>query len=184
MTTSVLNTGLTAGTWNLDPVHSSIGFSVRHMMVSKVRGSFDEFTGQITIAEDGEASVVADIQVASISTGNDQRDAHVRSADYFEVETHPVATFRSTGVRAGRGDAYVLTGEFTLRGVTKTIELDLELTGVGTGPQGAPVAGFEATTVLNRKDFGITVDMPIDGGGVAVGDKITITIDAQAHLAS
>ncbi|WP_182346413.1 YceI family protein [Tomitella gaofuii] len=183
MTTSVRDAGLTAGTWNLDPVHSSIGFSVRHMMVSKVRGNFDEFTGQITISDEGEATVVADINVGSINTGNDQRDAHVRSADYFEVETHPVATFRSTGIRA-KGDAHVLTGEFTLRGVTKPIEMDLELTGINPGTGDGPIAGFEASTVLNRKDFGITLDMPLDGGGAAVGDKITISIDAQARLAA
>ena len=183
MTASVLDTGLTAGTRNIDPAHSTIGFSVRHMMVSKVRGSFDDFTGQITITDGGEAAVVADIKVGSLSTGNDQRDEHVRSADFFEAETHPVATFRSTGLHA-KGDDYVLTGEFTLRGVTKPVELDLEFTGINPGTGDGPIAGFEASTVINRKDFGITFDMPLDGGGAAVGDKVTISIDVEASPAS
>jgi polyisoprenoid-binding protein YceI len=112
MTTAT--TQLSTGTWAIDPVHSSIAFSVRHLMVSKVRGTFDQFSGAIVVAEDGTPSVTADIAVDSINTGNEQRDAHVKSADYFEAETHPTATFRSTGVRAD-GDDYVVDGEFTLR---------------------------------------------------------------------
>lgn len=175
MTTSALEAGLTTGTWNIDPVHSTVGFSVKHMMVSKVRGTFDEFTGQISVDGAGEASVVADIKVESLNTSNERRDEHVRSADYFSVDEHPVAHFRSTSV-THNGETYVLVGDFTLRGHTKQVEMDLELTGVH-----GDVAGFEATAVINRKDFSITTDMPLDGGGKAVGDKITITIDAQAR---
>jgi polyisoprenoid-binding protein YceI len=179
MTAAIGTTQLSAGTWAIDPVHSTIGFSVRHLMVSKVRGKFDTFSGAITIAEDGTPSVNADIAVDSINTGNEQRDAHIKSADFFEVEKYPVASFRSTGVRSA-GDHYVLDGEFTLKGVTKAISLDLEFNGVNPGMGHGEVAGFEASVVLNRKDFGINLDMPLETGGTVVGDKVTITLDIEA----
>ncbi|NHU44845.1 YceI family protein [Rhodococcus sp. A14] len=172
---------LTAGTWAIDTVHSTVGFSVRHLMVSKVRGTFNDFTGAITVAEDGTAAVTAEIQVASIDTKNTDRDAHVKSADFFDAEQYPTATFTSTAVRA-KGDDYVVDGEFTLHGVTRPVELALEFNGVNPGMGNGPVAGFEATTVLNRKDFGITIDMPLEGGGAVVGDKITITLEIEAGL--
>ncbi|WAM17080.1 YceI family protein [Rhodococcus sp. JS3073] len=172
---------LTAGTWAIDTVHSTVGFSVRHLMVSKVRGTFNDFTGAITVAEDGTAAVNAEIQVASIDTKNTDRDAHIKSADFFDAEQYPTATFTSTAVRA-KGDDYVVEGEFTLHGVTRPVELALEFNGVNPGMGNGPVAGFEATTVLNRKDFGITIDMPLEGGGAVVGDKITITLEIEAGL--
>ena len=172
---------LTAGTWAIDTVHSTVGFAVRHLMVSKVRGTFDDFTGAITVAEDGTAAVTAEIQVASIDTKNTDRDAHIKSADFFDAEQYPTATFTSTAVRA-KGDDYVVEGEFTLHGVTRPVELALEFNGVNPGMGNGPVAGFEATTVLNRKDFGITIDMPLEGGGAVVGDKITITLEIEAGL--
>ncbi|MDN5759112.1 MAG: YceI family protein [Tomitella sp.] len=183
MTTSVQNTDLTAGTWAIDPAHSTVGFTVRHLVVSKVRGTFDEFSGQITISEDGKPSVEAEVRVDSVNTRNAQRDEHIRGADFFEVESHSVATFRSTSVQP-KGDDYVLTGELTLRGVTKEIELDLEFLGVNPGMGNGPVAGFEAATTLNRRDFGITIDTPLEGGGAVVGDKIGITIEIEAGLQS
>lgn len=124
--------GLTAGTWAIDPVHSTVGFSVRHLMVSKVRGTFENFSGTIVVAEDGTATANAEIQVDSISTKNADRDAHIKSADFFDAEQFPVATFTSTGVRADGSDL-VLAGDFTLRGVTKPIELKLEFNGVNPG---------------------------------------------------
>jgi polyisoprenoid-binding protein YceI len=148
-------------------------------MVSKVRGHFENFSGAIVVAEDGTPSVTAEIAVDSISTNNDQRDAHIKSADFFEVEKHPTATFRSTGVRPD-GDDYVLDGEFTLKGVTKPISLHLEFNGVNPGIGHGEVAGFEASIVLNRKDFGIDIDMPLETGGTVVGDKITITLGIEA----
>ncbi|UNM98338.1 YceI family protein [Rhodococcus opacus] len=172
---------LTAGTWAIDTVHSTVGFSVRHLMVSKVRGTFNDFTGAITVAEDGTAAVTAEIQVASIDTKNADRDAHIKSADFFDAEQYPTATFTSTAVRT-KGDDYVVDGEFTLHGVTRPVELALEFNGVNPGMGNGPVAGFEATTVLNRKDFGITIDMPLEGGGAVVGDKITITLEIEAGL--
>lgn len=173
--------GLTAGTWVIDPVHSNVGFTVRHLVVSKVRGSFENFSGAITVAQDGTASVNAEIDVKSINTKNADRDAHVRSADFFDAEQFPVATFTSTDVRAD-GDDYIVTGDFTLHGVTRPVDLKLEFNGVNPGMGQGPVAGFEATTVINRKDFGISIEMPLEGGGAVVGDKITITLEIEAGL--
>ncbi|TWH24183.1 polyisoprenoid-binding protein YceI [Rhodococcus rhodochrous J45] len=173
--------GLTAGTWAIDPVHSNVGFTVRHLVVSKVRGTFENFSGAITVAEDGTASVNAEIDVKSINTKNADRDAHVRSADFFDAEQFPVATFTSTDVRAD-GDDYIVTGDFTLHGVTRPVDLKLEFNGVNPGMGQGPVAGFEATTVINRKDFGISIEMPLEGGGAVVGDKITITLEIEAGL--
>jgi polyisoprenoid-binding protein YceI len=172
-------TELSTGTWAIDPVHSSVNFSVRHLMVSKVRGHFGVFSGAITVAEDGTPSVSADIDVTSLSTGNDQRDAHVKSADFLDVEKFPTATFRSTAVRAN-GDDYVVDGDFTLKGITKPISLALEFNGVNPGMGNGRVAGFEASVVLNRKDFGVDIELPLETGGVVVGDKVTITLEIEA----
>ncbi|MGC4962692.1 YceI family protein [Gordonia sp. DT218] len=178
MTTAV-TAPIAAGTWAIDPTHSAVAFSVKHLMVSKVRGNFETFSGTITIAEDGTPAVQAEIDVTSISTGNEQRDGHIKSADFFDAEKFPKATFVSTSV-APKGDDYVLTGDFTLRGVTKTVDLELEFNGVSPGMGNGPVAGFEAKTVLNRKDFGIDIETPLEGGGVVVGDKVTITLEIEA----
>lgn len=177
--TVAVATDLTAGTWAIDPVHSSINFSVRHLMVSKVRGSFETFSGAVTVAEDGTPSVSATIDVDSINTRNEQRDAHVRSADFFDAEHYPTATFVSTAVRPD-GDDYVVDGDFTLKGVTKPVSLKLEFNGVNPGMGQGAVAGFEASVVLNRKDFGIDIDMPLETGGTVVGDKITVTLEIEA----
>ncbi|WP_273734905.1 YceI family protein [Mycolicibacterium septicum] len=177
--TVAVATDLTAGTWAIDPVHSSINFSVRHLMVSKVRGSFETFSGAVTVAEDGTPSVSATIDVNSIDTRNEQRDAHVRSADFFDAEHYPTATFVSTAVRPD-GDDYVVDGDFTLKGVTKPVSLKLEFNGVNPGMGQGAVAGFEASVVLNRKDFGIDIDMPLETGGTVVGDKITVTLEIEA----
>jgi polyisoprenoid-binding protein YceI len=179
MTTALTTTPLSAGTWTIDPVHSAIQFSVRHLVVSKVRGNFGTFSGAITVAEDGTPSVSAEIDVASVDTGNEQRDAHIKSAEFFDVEKYPTATFRSTGVEA-TGDDYVLNGDFTLHGVTKPISLALEFGGISPGMGSGEVAGFEASVVLNRKDFGIDLDMPLETGGAVVGDKVTVTVNIEA----
>jgi polyisoprenoid-binding protein YceI len=175
----IRTTQLRTGTWAIDPVHSSIEFSVRHLMVSKVRGRFDTFSGAIVIAEDGTPSVTAEIAVDSVNSGNEQRDAHIKAPDFFDVEKYPTATFASTGVRAD-GDHYLLDGNFTLKGVTKPITLDLAFNGVTPGMGHGEVAGFEASVVLNRKDFGIVIDIPLEAGGTVLGDKITITLEIEA----
>jgi polyisoprenoid-binding protein YceI len=177
--TAAVAADLSTGTWAIDPVHSSIGFSVRHLVVSKVRGNFRTFSGAIVVAEDGTPSVSAEIAVGSLDTGNDQRDGHVKSADFFDAENYPTATFVSTGVRAD-GDHYVLDGDFTLKGVTKPVQLTLEFNGVNPGMGHGEVAGFEASVVLNRKDFGVDLDMPLETGGAVVGDKVTITLEVEA----
>ncbi|MFT4042360.1 MAG: YceI family protein [Gordonia sp. (in: high G+C Gram-positive bacteria)] len=177
--TATVKAPIAAGTWTIDPVHSTVGFSVKHLVVAKVRGTFTAFSGTITIAEDGTPSVQADIDVTSINTGQEQRDAHIKSADFFDAETYPTATFVSTGVTPD-GDDYILTGDFTLRGVTKPVDLKLEFNGVNPGQGQGPVAGFEATTVINRKDFGIDIELPLEGGGVVIGDKVTITLEIEA----
>jgi polyisoprenoid-binding protein YceI len=187
MTASTTTTGIpgyVAGTWNIDPVHSEVGFSVRHMMVSKVRGRFNTFSGQLVTGEDPlNSTVTAEIDLASIITGNEQRDAHIRSADFFEVETYPTMTYRSTGVRLDGGD-YVLDGELTLKGVTKSVPLTLELNGFGPDAYGGTRAGFTATGELNRKDFNVNFEAPMQNGGVVVSDKITLQLEIEAVLAA
>jgi len=177
--TATATSQLTTGTWAIDPVHSSISFSVRHLMVSKVRGRFDKFGGAIVVAEDGTPSVNAEVDVNSVNTGNEQRDGHVKSADFFDVANYPAAAFTSTGVQSNGGN-YVLDGQFTLKGVTKPVRLDLEFYGVNPGMGHGEVAGFEASVVLNRKDFGIDIDLPLETGGAVVGDKVTVTLAIEA----
>ncbi len=170
---------LPAGTYVVDPVHSSVEFSVRHLMVSKVKGRFDEFSGTITVGEDGTASLTAEVDVTSVNTRNAQRDAHIRTADFFDSENFPKAVFVSTGV-AEKGSNYVLNGELTLRGVTKPVQFDLEFLGTNPGMGQGEVAAFEASTVITRQEFGITIDMPLETGGKVIGDKITLTLDIEA----
>jgi polyisoprenoid-binding protein YceI len=172
-------TELGTGTWAIDPAHSSIEFSVRHLMVCRVRGRFDTFSGAIVVAEDGTPSVTAEIAVDSVNSGNEQRDAHLRASDFFDVANYPTATFASTGVRSA-GDRYLLDGDFMLKGVTKPITLDLAFNGVSPGMGHGQVAGFEASVVLNRKDFGIDIDLPLETGGVVLGDNVTITLEIEA----
>jgi polyisoprenoid-binding protein YceI len=175
--------GYRAGTWQIDAVHSDVSFSVRHMMVSKVRGNFTDFEGTIVTAEEPtDSTVTATIKLESIDTRNAQRDAHIRSADFFEVETYPTMTYRSTGLTANSDGTWTLDGELSLHGVTKNVPLELELNGFTADPYGGQRAGFSAKTELNRKDFGVDIDLPMDGGGVVVGDKITVTLEIEAVL--
>ncbi|WP_327113309.1 YceI family protein [Nocardia sp. NBC_01730] len=182
MTTGTTN-ALTAGTWAIDPTHSTLGFSVRHLMVSKVRGRFTDFSGKLVIGEDGTTSAEAEIRVDSVTTDNEQRDEHLRTADFFHAKDFPVATFKSTGFRVNGAD-FVVDGEFTIRGVTKPVSLDVEFLGVNPGMGHGPVAGFEAKTVINRRDFGITIDMPLPDGGAVIGDKITLSLEVEVGLQS
>ncbi|MEV6431971.1 YceI family protein [Nocardia sp. NPDC051463] len=182
MTTNTAN-ALTAGTWAIDPAHSTVGFSVRHLMVSKVRGRFADFSGKLVINEDGTAQADAEIRVDSVTTDNEQRDSHLRTADFFHAADFPVATFSSTGFRVN-GNDFVVDGNFSIRGVTKPVSLDVEFLGVNPGMGNGPVAGFEAKTVINRRDFGITIDMPLPDGGAVIGDKITLTLEIEVGLQS
>jgi polyisoprenoid-binding protein YceI len=172
--------GYEAATWNIDPVHSEVGFSVRHMMVSKVRGRFTTFSGQLVTADDPTgSSVTAEIDLASIDTGNEQRDAHIKSADFFEVETYPTMTYKSTGIRVEDGD-YILDGDLTLKGVTRSVPLRLELNGFGEDPYGGYRAGFTATGELNRSEFNVSFNAPMANGGVVVSDKIALHLEIEA----
>src|SRR5215469_7371184 len=142
--TAVEIPGYLAGTWAIDPVHSEVSFTVRHMMVSKVRGRFDSFEGTIVTAENPlESTVTASVDLTSINTGQEQRDAHIRSADFFEVETHPTMTFATSGIRAD-GDDFLLDGELTLKGVTKPVSFKLEVSGFGPDSYGSTRCGFSA----------------------------------------
>ncbi|MEZ5137497.1 MAG: YceI family protein [Acidimicrobiales bacterium] len=171
-----------AGTWTIDPSHSEVGFTVRHLMVSKVRGLFETFEGAITIADDPLASSVsAEVDLSSINTRDAQRDGHLKSGDFFDVETHPKMTFASTSVTEA-GDGYRVVGELTIKDVTRSVTLDLEFNGVGGDPWGGTRAGFTATGEISRKDFGIDFQIPLEGGGVVIGDKISIVLEVEAVL--
>jgi polyisoprenoid-binding protein YceI len=176
--------GYVAGTWDIDSVHSDVSFTVRHMMVSKVRGRFATFSGEIVTSENiGDSAVTATIAANSIDTGNEQRDNHIRSADFFDAETHPQWTFRSTGARADSGEI-VVDGELTIKGVTKPVALALELNGFGKDAYGGYRAGFSASTTIDRNDFGVDIKLPMDGGGVVLSDKVQINLEIEAVLRS
>jgi polyisoprenoid-binding protein YceI len=149
-------------------------------MVSKVRGTFTKFSGTITIGDDPlESSVEAAVDLASIDTREPNRDAHLRSPDFFHTDQYPEMTYRSTAVRAD-GDGFLVEGELTLHGVTRPVPLQLEFNGVSADPWGGTRAGFSAETEINRKDFGIDITMPLDGGGVVVGDKVKVSLEVEA----
>jgi polyisoprenoid-binding protein YceI len=174
--------GYRTGTWQIDATHSEVSFSVRHMMVSKVRGHFTDFEGTIVTASDPtESSVTASIKLGSLDTFNEQRDNHIRSADFFDVEQYPTMTYTSTSV-SPNGENWIVDGELALHGVTRRVPLSLELNGFTADPYGGQRAGFSATAEINRRDFGVDISMPMDGGGVVVGDKIAITLEIEAVL--
>ncbi|NLV54472.1 MAG: YceI family protein [Acidimicrobiales bacterium] len=169
------------GTYTVDASHSELTFSVRHMMVSKVRGRFNQVAGSIRFAEDLVDSVVeVDIDVASIDTNAPDRDAHLKSADFFDAEQYPSITFRSTGVRDLKGDSFTLEGDLTVRDVTRPVSFTATYNGAGRNPWGQTVVGFEGTVELDREDFGLTWNQALETGGVLVGKvaKIDIAIEA------
>jgi polyisoprenoid-binding protein YceI len=175
--------GYRTGTWQIDTVHSDVAFSVRHMMVSKVRGSFTDFEGTIVTAEvPSQSTVTASIKLDSIDTRNEQRDNHIRSADFFDVAQHPTMTYRSTSLVDNGDGTWTVDGELSLHGVTKSVPLNLELNGFTADPYGGQRAGFSATAEINRREFGVDISLPMDGGGVVVGDKIAITLEIEAVL--
>ena len=175
--------GYVAGTWTIDPSHSEVGFSVRHLMVSKVRGRFATFEGEIVTGEDPlDSAVTATVELSSVDTNDAGRDEHLRSADFFEIESHPHLIYRSTGVRRD-GDDFVVDGELTVHGVTRSVPLQLELNGFqASTPFGDSRVGFSARAEIDRRDFGIGFNMPLDGGGVVVGDKVQISLEVEAIL--
>jgi len=177
--TGMTSLPLTPGRWTLDANHSSVSFSIRHLGVSKVRGRFTDFTLDVTVGEStSDTHVTASIDVASIDTGNPDRDAHVLSADIIDVGQRPTISFRSTGLR-GSDDRWKLTGDLTIGTVTRPVTLDVELGGIEPFVDGSRHAGFEARTQIRRKDFGIDVHLPPGVGSVALGDTVTVELDVQ-----
>lgn len=170
---------LATGRWALDASHSSVEFVARHL-VAKTRGRFTTFDATVVVGDTAEtSSVEATIDVASVTTGEPQRDGHLRSADFFDAETHPAMTFRSTAVRHLRGERYEADGELSVRGVTRPVTLDVELHGVTTDPWGGERAGFSATTEVDREAFGLTWNQVLETGGLLVGKKVRIEIEAE-----
>jgi polyisoprenoid-binding protein YceI len=179
---SVAIPGYLAGVWKADPVHSEIAFSVRHLMLSKVRGRFTGYDVTIVTGEDPlDSSATATIDLASVDTGHEVRDNHLRSSDFFEVEKYPTMSYRSTGI-SRTSDGWLVDGDLTLHGVTRHVPLAVELNGFRPDPWGGQRAGFTATTRIDRRDFGIGPTVPMDGGGFALGDKVSIMIEIQAVL--
>jgi polyisoprenoid-binding protein YceI len=177
---------MTTQTWKIDPSHSGVHFSVRHMVVSKVRGRFAKFEGTVTYdeAQPSASSVEVAIDTASIDTGEAQRDAHLRSADFFDAAAHPIIAFRSTRVAPAGGKRLKITGELTIRGTTREVVLDGELLGTAKDPWGNQRIGFSARTAIERSAFGLTWNQVLEAGGVLVGDKIEIDLEVEAVAAS
>ncbi|KAA9129981.1 YceI family protein [Microbacterium caowuchunii] len=174
--------GYKSGTWVLDPSHSEVSFSVRHMMISKVRGTFDVKSGTIVAPENPlGVEVTASADVASINTKDEGRDAHLRSAEFFDAENHPSLDFVSTGVRLVDGD-FLVDGDLSIHGVTRPVTFEVEFGGFGTDPWGNYKAGATAKTVINREDFGLTWNAALETGGVLVGKDVTIVLDLQGTI--
>lgn len=170
------------GIWDIDPAHTRLGFAARHAMVATVRGGFNVFSGHIVLdpADPANSTAEVEIDAASITTGNDQRDGHLRSPDFLDVESFPTLTFRSTGAEKVDEDEYKMHGELVVKGVAKPVTLDLEFQGSSPDPFGNVRAGFEGRTTINRKDWGLTWNVAIEGGGILVGDKVKIELDVSA----
>ncbi|HET7475520.1 MAG TPA: YceI family protein [Dermatophilaceae bacterium] len=166
---------LTPGIWKVDPAHSEVAFVARHLVVAKVRGVFTEYDATVTIGDSPEnSSVSATVQLASLDTRNADRDTHLRSGDFFDVENHPTMTFQSTKITPD-----TLVGDLTIRGVSRPVTFDVTFNGVTTDPWGNTKAGFEAEAEVNRKDWDLVWNVPLEGGGMLVGDKVKLTIDAE-----
>jgi polyisoprenoid-binding protein YceI len=174
--------GYRAGTWTLDPAHSEVTFSVRHMMISKVRGTFGVKSATLVAPENPlDATVTASVDVASIDTNDENRDAHLRSADFFDTDEYPTMEFVSTRTRVEGGD-FLVDGDLSIRGVTKPVTFEFDFGGFGQDPYGNYKAGASATAVINREDFGLTWNAALETGGVLVGKDVTITLDLQGSL--
>jgi len=182
MTNSVSTTTLplVSGTWNADPAHTTVGFVVRHLGLSKVRGRFEGVTAQLVVGDDlATSSVTAEIEMGTVETGNADRDAHLASSDFFNAETNPTMTFVSTSI-TGEGEEFTLGGDLTINGVTKPIELDVEFFGTSVFPMDQSTrAGFSASGSLSRKDFGIEFNVPLGGDKVMIADKVVLELDVQ-----
>jgi polyisoprenoid-binding protein YceI len=182
MTTTAAPTG-TKTTWKLDPAHTTIEFSAKHMMITTVKGRFVDLEGTITADEQdfSKSEVVATMKTASLDTRNDQRDTHLRSADFLDVETHPEVTFKSTRIE-GRKEKFKLIGDLTIRGTTRPITLDVTFEGEGKDPWGGTRASFSASGKIDRRDYGLTWNVALETGGILVANEVKINIEAQVVL--
>jgi polyisoprenoid-binding protein YceI len=171
-------------TWNFDPAHTSADFSARHMMVTTVRGKFEKISGTLNFdpANPEQASGEVTIDASSLNTGVTDRDNHLRSADFLDVANYPTITFKSTKVEKTGDNEGTITGDLTIRGVTRPVVIKAEYLGQGTNPWGITVAGFSGTTKINREDFGLTWNVALETGGVLVGKDINIALDVEAQL--
>lgn len=168
------------GTWTIDPAHTSIEAVARHLMVSRVRGRFESFSGTVDVAEDPtESTAAVTIDAASINTNEDKRDAHLRSPDFLDADNHPQITFRSTAVEHIEGNRYRVTGELTIRGETREIAIDVDYFGVAVDPWGNDRAFLRGTTTLNREDWNMTWNQALEAGGVMVGKQLDVELDVQ-----
>lgn len=184
MSETVTIPGYRAGTWTIDKAHSEVGFSIRHLMISKVKGTFGDFDATFVTAENPlESSVTASAKVASIDTNDANRDGHLRTNDFFDAENHPTIDFVSTGIRQD-GHDFKVDGDLTIRGITKPVTFDFEFGGFTTDPYGNYKAGATATATINREDFGLLYNAALESGGFLLGDKVTITLEIQAALAA
>lgn len=168
--------------WSIDNAHSLAEFSVKHMMITTVKGRFGKVTGTLDFEEPGfgKSSVEAEVDVASIDTRDEKRDGHLKSADFFDVEKYPTITFKSTNVEEVRPNEFKVTGNLTIKDVTKPVTLDVEYAGQNKNPWGMTVAGFSATTTINRKDFGLNWNVALETGGWLVGDTVKISLELEA----
>jgi polyisoprenoid-binding protein YceI len=187
MTTTELQSGVElsaelTGDYTIDTAHSRLGFVARHAMVTKVRGSFHSFEGKIHAhsSDPSKSSVSVTIDVSSVDTGNEMRDGHLRTNDFFDIENYPTITFTSTSIEATDEANYKVSGDLTIRGVTKPVTIELEFTGAATDAFGNERIGFEGSVVVNRKDFGVSWNAPLEAGGVMVSDKVTLELDISA----
>jgi polyisoprenoid-binding protein YceI len=168
-----------AGTWDLDEVHTNVGFAVKHMGVATVRGEFREFDGGLEFAEDGSLRAYGTVRAASVSTNQEQRDEHLRSADFFDVEEHPEIRFESTAIERIDEESYRIAGELTIHGVSNPIELHAELGGIDRGPEGELRTGFEVTGQLSRKDYGMRFNAALGSGNAVVADRVKLALDVE-----
>jgi polyisoprenoid-binding protein YceI len=178
-----MQTTLTSRTYAIDPAHSEVGFAVRHLMISKVRGNFTGFTGMVTLGPDGDipTSIEGVVDATSVYTREEKRDGHLRSADFFDVENHPKLTFKSTSI-TGSGSDFTAVGDLTIRGTTKSVTLKGEVGGNTTDPWGNGRIGFSATARINRKDFAVSFNQALETGGVMVSDEVDIALEISAVL--
>ena len=170
---------IAAGTWSIDPAHSAVEFTVRHLGLSKVRGRFGDFGATLTVGDDlAGTSVAAEVALASIDTNNEQRDGHLRSTDFFNLENNPTMTFASTGI-SGEGTDWELAGDLSINGVTRPVTFDVELNGTSGDPWGGFRVGFSAETTISRSDFGVDFEIPLGADGVVIGDKVKVALELQ-----